>query len=240
MKILLANKFFFLSGGSERVYFQERDFLIDQGVQVLDFSMEGSRNFYSPYSGFFVSNVDYHNPGSFWNKIRQGGDFIHSKEAVERIERLVQKEKPDLAHLHNIYHQISPSIIQVLKKRGVKVVLTLHDGKLICPSYLMLNKGEICTACAGQYFWKTVATRCQNSMSRALLLMLEAYWHKWKGSYELVDLFIAPSMFIAELISRRVPRERIRVLHNGINPDEFIPYHQDEGYGLYFGSLSME
>ena len=70
--------------------------------------------------------------------------------------------------------------------------------------------------------------------------MLEAYWHKWKGSYQLVDRYIAPSRFIADLISRRIPEAKTCVLHNGIDADGINQSIQDEGYALYFGRLSKE
>ncbi|MFH1932099.1 MAG: glycosyltransferase family 4 protein [Pseudomonadota bacterium] len=240
LKVIKCNKFFFLNGGSERVFFQERKFLLNQGVDVVDFSMADPRNFPSHYSPFFISNIDYQGSVSIFSKIKQGAKFVHSKEAVKKIERIVREERPDIAHLHNIYHHLTPSIIPVLKKHGVKIVLTLHDGKLICPSYLMLRRGEICTACEGRYFWKPVTKKCQGSLIRELLLMFEAYWHKWKGNYRLVDLYIAPSRFIAELISRRIPEEKIRVFHNGVDTDGINQSIQDEGYGLYFGRISKE
>ncbi|BBV47039.1 hypothetical protein STW0522CIT27_34790 [Citrobacter portucalensis] len=59
MKVLLVNKFFFIKGGAETVYFQERDMLKQAGVQVIDFSMQHENNFPSDYTDYFVSNVDY-------------------------------------------------------------------------------------------------------------------------------------------------------------------------------------
>ena len=91
MKILLVNKFFFLNGGSERVLFQERSFLLNQGIKVIDFSMEDPRNLPSSYSNYFVSNIDFHASNGILNRIRQGAKFIHSFEAVHKIERLVKK-----------------------------------------------------------------------------------------------------------------------------------------------------
>ena len=82
MKILLANKFFYLNGGSERVFFQERDFLLEQGINVIDFSMDDPRNFQSDYSNFFVSSIDYHNSSSLWKRFKQAAKFIHSFEAI--------------------------------------------------------------------------------------------------------------------------------------------------------------
>jgi glycosyltransferase involved in cell wall biosynthesis len=240
MKILLANKFFHLNGGSERVFFQERDFLRNSGLEVVDFSMRDERNFASPQDEYFIDKIDYNSLSGLAGKLKTALAFIHSGEAVRKIEKLVEKERPDIAHLHNIYHQLTPAIIPVLKRYGVKVVLTLHDYKLICPSYLALDKGKICTACDGASFGKAVSRHCQGSRAQELLLMCEGLWHKWRKSYELVDLFIAPSNFLADLTARRIPREKIAVLPNGIDLDEYRPHYSDQGYGLYFGRLSAE
>ena len=240
MNVLLANKFFFLNGGSERVFSQERNFLLNRGINVVDFSMEDARNFPSDYSTFFVSRIDYYGSMGIWSKLKQGAKFIHSSEAVEKIERIIRRKRPDIAHLHNIYHQLTPSIIPVLKRRGVKVVLTLHDGKLICPSYLMLAGEKPCVACRGRSFWKPLTTHCVGSRGREVLLALEAFWHKWVRSYEQVDLFLSPSRFLAELVSQRVPEEKIRVLHNGVDLSAYPSSSNDDGYALYFGRLSRE
>ena len=240
MKILLANKFFYLNGGSERVFFQERDFLLGKRHAVLDFSMQDDRNFSSPYSDYFVPNIDYHKDRSLSNKISQIGSFIHSNIAVDNVEKLIKWKKPELAHLHNIYHQLTPSIIPALKSNGIKVVLTLHDTKLICPGYLALNNGGICIDCEGRNFLKPFIMNCQNSRSKGLLLAFEAFFHKWKGSYDAVDLFISPSKFLAELTSERIPKDKIRVLNNGIDLNLYQPNFDDEGYVIYFGRLSKE
>ena len=174
------------------------------------------------------------------NKIKYGFKFIHSPEAVYKVEKLVQKEKPGIAHLHNIYHQLTPSIIPLLKKYDVKVVLTLHDGKLICPSYLMLNRGRICTDCADGSFWRPFLKNCQASLPYGLLFSIEAYWHRWVKSYEKADLFITPSHFLKKLVSKRIDPGRIRVLRNGIETSTYSPEWADQGYILYFGRLSRE
>lgn len=240
MKILFANKYFFINGGSERVFFYERKYLLDKGHQVIDFSMHDFRNFPSSFSDYFVSNIDYHNTKGFKEKIKQGASFIHSQEATNKIENLICIEKPQIAHLHNIYHQLTPSIIPILKRQNVKVVLTLHDGKLICPSYTMLNNGKICTICKGKYFWRPLTQNCQKSLTQSALLVAEAFLHKLKKSYDFVDIFIAPSQFMAKLVEARVPPKKIRILLNGIDIHEFTPTYQDNKYGLYFGRLSNE
>lgn len=240
MKIILVNKFFFRNGGSETVFFQEREFLKQQGFQVIDFSMQHPENFRSDYANYFVSNVDYNSSVNTRAKFKSAVSMIHSKEAVKKLESLIETELPDIAHLHNIYHQLTPSIIPQLKKHSVKTVLTLHDGKLCCPSYLMLNGGQICTACASKNFWRPLVENCQKSLTKELLLMFEAYYHKWKKSYENVDLFISPSRYIAGLVSQRIPESKIKVLHNGIDINAYSPTYKDKGYCLFYGRLSKE
>lgn len=240
MKILFANKFFYVNGGSERVFFQERDFLFEKGHKIIDFSMNDIRNFPSLFSEFFIPKVDYNNSDRVFQNIQNAASFIHSSVAVENIEALVAQEQPEIAHLHNIYHQITPSIIPILKNNGVKVVLTLHDYKLVCPSYLALKEGVICDQCQGKSFWKPFTTNCQNSYMQGLLLSMEAMFHKWKKSYDSVDLFLAPSQFMAEMISKRIHPDKIQVLRNGIDTNEYKSNYTDQGYGLYFGRLSKE
>ena len=240
MKVLLVNKFFYLKGGAERVFFQEREFLLKSGITVIDFSMSHQENFASPYSSYFVSFVDYYT-NNLKEKLKYGLKFIYSFEAKKKITSLIKKEKPYITHLHNIHHQLTPSIIHPLKNHGIKVILTLHDGKLICPIYLMLNKEmKPCLECQGKYFYKPFLKNCAGSKLRNFLLMLEAYWHKFFKSYDKVDLFIAPSQFLADVISKRIPREKIVVLRNGIDLNEYKPTSEDEGYVLYFGRLSKE
>lgn len=240
MKVLIVNKFFHTKGGSERVLFQERQFLLDNGHVVVDFSMQDAVNYPSPYAESFVRQIDYQNTHGFLNKAKQAVKFIHSQEAIKKLKHLIDKERPDIAHLHNIYHQITPSIIPLLKRHGIPVVLTLHDSKLICPGYLMLNKGHICQECSGKYFWKPLTLNCQTSRLQGLLLMLEAYWHLLRASYDGVDLFLAPSQFMADLVSQRIPKEKIWIHPNGIDTTISNLTGDDHGYALFVGRISSE
>lgn len=248
MKILLVNKFFYPKGGAETVFFQEREFLRNKGHEVIEFTMNHPDNIRSDYSDYFVRNVDYKKKYDLGivKKITEYSsisiNFVHNRKATHKIRKLIKEEKPDIAHLHNVYHQLTPSIIPVLKKTGIKVALTLHDYKLICPNYLMLTRGAICERCRGKHFWHAIPNQCeQGSYAGSFLLAAEAYWHKWANSYDGVDLFIAPSQFMAEIMTCwRIPKEKMFVLHNGIDVKIFAYTGEDEGYAVYFGRISRE
>jgi len=124
MKVLLANKYFYPKGGAETVFLQERDFLLSAGVDVVDFSMRHENNLPSDFAGSFVKRRDYKdNNSSVFSKISAAVSLMHSREAVKNITRLIEKEQPDILHCHNIYHQLTPSIIRAAKRHGVKVLL---------------------------------------------------------------------------------------------------------------------
>jgi glycosyltransferase involved in cell wall biosynthesis len=243
MKVLIANKFFFANGGSEVVMFQERNFLLGKGIDVIDFSMRDVRNVPSFYADYFVSNQSYANAnGGFLRQVISASKLIHSAEAVRKMGQLIDKEKPDIVHCHNIYHQLTPSIIGAAKRRRVPVVLTLHDYKTVCPVYLRLRDGHVCSSCLGGKFANVIKHRCaEGSLGKSSLLYLEAVIQRLMRNYEKVDLVLAPSQFMADsVISNRFPKERVKLLYNGIDIAEISPSSSTGNYILYFGRLSQE
>ena len=167
----------------------------------------------------------------------------------------MREVKPDIAHLHNICHQISPSILPVLKRHRVPTVQTLHDFKLICPSYRMLSPEGICERCYGGRYYNVIRQRCvKGSLPFSVLICLEAYLHRAIRSYDRVDLFIASSQFYRDkLVSFGVDGRRIRVLPNFVQLDEEVPPLAQtsppapqgfclppSGYALYCGRLGSE
>ncbi len=246
MKILYINKYFWHKGGAETVFFQDREAAIEKGYNVIDFSMKHSRNIDSEQKDFFIKNIEYYESedGQLTRsaKARLLINFIRNNEALSNLRKLISKEKPDLAHLHNIYHQLTPAIIPILKNAGVKVVLTLHDYKLICPNYLMLNKGNICDKCLGGKFYNAAFQKCKDgSIIKGIMLSLEAYWHQWARSYEKADVILAPSNFLANLVKKyRKNIHRVRVLKNGVDIDSLNYSTIDKNYAIYFGRISRE
>lgn len=242
MKILLANKFFFRNGGSETVMFQERDYLLSNGHEVVDFSMLDERNLPSSDEKYFVSNKNYSSGGlAKFNNILNAISFIHSDEAVKNISQLIEQTKPDIVHCHNIYHQLTPSIIGAAKRLGVPVVLTLHDYKPVCPTYNRLRDDKPCSQCLGGDFSQVLRHRCaEGSLGKSALLYAEATVQRYKKSYEQVHTFIAPSRYMQMSMAHRVPASRIKLLYNGIDVNEVKGTGVDEGYVLYLGRLVRE
>lgn len=244
MKVLLANKFFFRNGGSEAVMFHEREFLLASGVQVVDFSMADPRNLPSLHSDSFVENQSYGNESDrhLGSQMRAALKLIHSSEAVSKIGALIDRTEPDLVHCHNIYHQLTPSIIGAAKRRGVPVVLTLHDSKPVCPTYLRLRNGKPCSDCLERGFSRVLVNRCaEGSFAKSAVLYAEAVIQRLLGSYEKLDAIIAPSEFMrASVSTRRFSQQELTVIHNGVDTRMVSPSDEDANYVLFMGRLSSE
>ncbi|HEX6791981.1 MAG TPA: glycosyltransferase, partial [Candidatus Krumholzibacteria bacterium] len=149
MIILQANKFFHERGGSERYLFALSRALASRGHEVLHFAMAHPDNAPSPQGRYFVPQRDYASPAWRPASVRSVFEFIRSPQAARCLDRLLAERRPDVAHLHNIYHQLTPSIIERLAARRIPVVMTLHDYKLVCPSYTMFARGAPCYRCRG-------------------------------------------------------------------------------------------
>ncbi|MDD5342704.1 MAG: glycosyltransferase [Patescibacteria group bacterium] len=242
MKVLLINKFYFLKGGAEKQFFDLKEMLERHGHQVVVFSMQHENNLPSPYSKYFVSKVDFEKVRWDWQGLRTAARMFYSFEARRKLGRLIKEERPDICHIHNIYHQISPSILSVLKRRNIPVVQTLHDYKLLCPHYSMYSHGQICERSKGYNYFACAFHRCvKNSYVASFLAAFEMYFHKMLRIYEdNVDLFISPSQFLIKKVREwDLPVIEINHLANFIKLENH-PAYETGDYLLYYGRLSEE
>ena len=242
MKVLAANKYYFVKGGAERYFFELNRILEARGHTVVPFAMQHEQNEATPFAEYFVSYEAFDESDGLAARARAAARILYSREAKKRIEALVDGTGPDVAHLHNIAHQLSPSVLYGLKSRGVPVVQTLHDFKLVCPNYQMFVRGATCERCATWRYYNAVLNRCmRDSVTSSALVAAEAYVHKLFGSYARnVDLFVAPSRQLrARMIAHGVDEDRIVHLPYSIALEQYEPRYESDGYGVYVGRLSV-
>lgn len=64
--------------------------------------------------------------------------YIDNSAARNALSERLQVFDPDVVHLHNFYHALSPGILAELaayrRRRPLRVVMTAHDYHLICPN----------------------------------------------------------------------------------------------------------
>ena len=244
MKILVCNKFYRPVGGPETIVLDTVRELETLGHDVIPFAMAHPDNADSKYAEYFVPNVDYNAEGGKGpgKQLREAANIIYSREARRNIEKLIADTRPDLAHVHNIYHQLSPSILAPIKEAGIPTILTLHDYKLLCANMLLLTHGRVCEKCAGRKFHHAVLNKCvKDSYGSSLVCCIEETLHRALKIYERnVDLFVSPSRFLkGKLVEHgRLKEDQIAVLPNYADTQSLVPDFQPGAYGLFVGHLS--
>ncbi len=194
------------------------------------------------WQDYFVSYYELEQKHSLKDKLKIVSRFFYNLEAKRKIRRLINDFQPEVAHVHNIYHHLSPSILRELKKNKIPVVMTLHDYKLICPNYNLFVRGRIWERSKPRRYYRCFLDRCvKDSYFKSLICTLEAYFHYIFGFWRQVDIFISPSRFLADKFKEFDFRGDIRVVPNPLLDDLPSPEEVgDEDYFLYFGRLSPE
>jgi glycosyltransferase involved in cell wall biosynthesis len=242
MRILYCNKYNFTFSGTEAYMFGAMELMRSKGHSVALFSMADPRGEATPYDRHFVPHKDFKNQEGMFHKARLAAQAIYSLEARQKIRGMIAEFRPDVAHVRNIYHHLSPSILWELKAQKIPAVYHINDFKVLCPNYNLVSRGEICEACRGEAYWNMLKEKCYPGIAARVTLVAEAYLHKRLGTYhECVNCFLAPSRFV-----------RDKFVEHGWDPAKFevLPHFQpinpisernaENAPLLYFGRLSKE
>lgn len=243
MKILIVNKFLYRKGGDAISALDTGELLSSKGHDVMFWGMNHPSNLDYPYKKYFVPYVDYYNTRGINSRIKLALNILYSYEAKSKIEALIKKEKPDIVHLHNFAHQISPSILHAFKKYDIPVVMTMHDYKLVCPIYTMTLNGRPCERCKDGKFYQCFINRCNdNSSVKSFINMVEMYLHhNILKIYDLVNILISPSVFLKLECEKMGLKKEVEYLPNFIDTKDFVPSSAStDSYIVYFGRLSKE
>jgi glycosyltransferase involved in cell wall biosynthesis len=226
MKIVVIHNAYQRPGGEDVVVAAETTLLRERGHQVVT---------------YFRSNHELDG----LSKPRQlllVKDIIHSDHSKRDVRKLLEREEPDLVHVHNTFMMISPSLYEACSDLGFPVVQTLHNFRLLCPGWTLARKGQVCEECIDRGLWRSVLHGCYRDshlMSAAVALMLQV--HRFRGTWDdRVDSYITLSDFARrKFIQGGLPAAKIRVKPNFVAPD---PGEREKpgDYALFVGRLSHE
>ncbi len=193
-----------------------------------------------PNRRMFVSYADLNGERKQLRRTRIALNVVYSLEAKKKLREVILAEKPDIVHLHNFAHQISPSILPVLKELNIPTIMTMHDFKLACGAYGLSFNGKFCEKCSGGRYYQCFLNKCiKNSMTKSLLITLEMYLHhRILHSYDQIKMFISPSLFLKEKLRELGFHGPTVHLPNFIKVDKYEPaYGAQENSIVYFGRL---
>jgi glycosyltransferase involved in cell wall biosynthesis len=143
--------------------------------------------------------------------------YLDNASARRALDAKLRAFEPDVVHLHNWYHVLSPGILDTLAqhkhRRPMRVVMTAHDYHLVCP-----NAG----GCWFRWFGGTresideqrlsltsIATRRwdERTIVHSWLKAAQHAWnYRWHKRQRVIDLVLCPSRFVERLLaSTRLP-----------------------------------
>lgn len=245
MKVLLIDVYNYNKGGAETVCFNTGKMLEEHGHKVVYFTLKWENNNPSPYSRYFPESKETRSGTlrQFKNVI----NYFYHFEAARKMEELVKDEKPDIAHIHLIWGQITPSIFPVLKKYRIPILFTVHDYRMVCPAYTFRDgSGRICEDCKGRYFYKCFThTCCKGSKIMSAVMAAEQYFRNcFFNPAQYIDGFLYVSGFAKSIQEEYMPALKDVpniTLYNFSNSIAGKPKGAVKSkYFLFFGRLSYE
>ncbi len=251
MRILLVNTYHYNRGGASVYTLNLADLLRSKGHEIYHFAMKHPQSLPCPETEeYWPENIEYpellkrKTPRNICRVLRR---TINNAEAAEGIRGLIEEKGPfDIAHLNNILHHITPSILDPLNKAKIPIVWTLHDYSLICPNTNFINNrtGELCSKCikGGLSFIHAPLSRCKKgSFAASLMAAIEAWIHRLKKVTGNVDKFISPSAFLMErFMEAGFDGDKFEVLPCFVWFGEERTKVKPSNYALYAGRLSPE
>jgi len=242
VNILMVHKYWWPKAGAENYVLGLTRMLEAAGHTVVPFAMSHPNNLPTPYARYFPSEVEFRGPRRPLSDLGRAARVLWSREARARLEQLLAATPIDVAHLHNIAHQLSPSILGPLARRGIPIVHTAHDYKLLCPVYTFRTEGAVCERCKGGRYWNAVTHRCNaGSLALSATSAAEAALHRALGSYRKVHVFHAPSLFLmAKLVEHGIARERIAFVPHYVDTTAYRATPPTGDTALFAGRLSEE
>lgn len=245
MRVLCINNHEQVGGGSERVYQGTVRLLLEAGHDVATISC-GAEAFDSRTESVLLPLNGYIDRRSVLQTTLNLGRYVYWPRAASALTELVERFKPDVAHLHIFYGQLSSSILPALKKLGVPTVMTVHEYRMLCPvSTLYTPSLGICERCAHGNYGHAVMQRCnRGQVGASAMSALEATVRDLRFNYlDYIDRFLMVSRFCLDKHVQYRPdmKSRSAVLQNFVAASESAGQADPaDRVVLYAGRLSAE
>lgn len=228
MTILMVHNFH-RSGapsGDDAVFRNEIELLKSKGYEVIIYK----RNNDELFSTHFIK------------KIPMWFQALWSLKSYINIKKIIQKEKPDVVHFHNIFPLISPSGYDACREMNIPVVQTLHDFRFLCPIAFFFRNGRICEECPEKGFWNCIRHRCfRNSRFQSAIASFIFWFHKKFNTWlRKIDLFIClTESQRKKFIEYGFPADKIIIKPNFFSQNLRLSPNFGN-YAVFIGRLSPE
>ena len=172
---------------------------------------------------------------AFW-----GG--VYNLSAYREMRRLIEKDRPDVVHVHSVYPMFSPSILVACRRKNVPVVMTVHSHNLTCPTWYHLYKGRVCEDCVGGHEYRCVIKNCRNNILESSAYALRSsVARRFRLFHDNVSVLIALTPFAkAKLVQAGFREDQVAVVPNPGSVREAAADPSAGKYVAFAGRISSE
>jgi glycosyltransferase involved in cell wall biosynthesis len=163
-----------------------------------------------------------------------------SPRTARELDALLERERPDVALVQNVFPLLSPSLYRALAGR-VPIVQLVFNYRLLCPNAQLYTEGAICERCVPGNTTHAVIHRCYRR-SRVYSAWYAAIvgLHRAAGTWHLIDRFVVPDRFLAaKLAEGGLPADRMRINTNPFDVGGFEPAPPGD-YALFVGRFAPQ
>ena len=122
MKVLFVHNFYQQPGGEDKVFCEEVKMLRTRGHTVNEFTVHNDE--VDSLSRWSLARK------TFWNNA-----------IYQELRETIRCDRPDVVHFHNTFPLVSPAGYYAAHDEGVRVVQTLHNYRLMCPTGDAISQG---------------------------------------------------------------------------------------------------
>jgi glycosyltransferase involved in cell wall biosynthesis len=224
MRVAIFHNRYIHRGGEDSVVDMEAELLRKAGHEVHPFIVDSREAI----------------AGSVAGALRAGLRARWNPAVYERAGEFLERTGADVGHVHNFFPLLSPAVHAAIGDRGIPLVQTLHNYRLLCANGMFLRRGRPCEDCVERGPWNAVRHGCyRGSRLQTVVWAEQAALHRRRGTWQRVDLFATPSAFArSKLLAAGLPPERVVVKGNPVaDPGE--PSFGGRG-AVFVGRLSRE
>lgn len=215
------------SSGDDVIFRKEAELLRRKGHKVIQ---------YNP------SNDEFDDGGPL-KKLSTVLQIPWSFSSARRIRKIVREEKPDIAHVHNFFPLISPSVYHTLKAEGIPIVQTLHDFRFLCSMAFFMRGGRICEECRDGSVFKSIRYGCfKNSRLQSIPVALMLKLHQALNTFKnKIDAYICLTESQKKIFSDSGFAEEKLFIKPNFVEDTFDGNGNGRGdYAVFIGRLGEE
>jgi glycosyltransferase involved in cell wall biosynthesis len=173
--------------------------------------------------------------------LRTALGMMYSPDRKREVTELIERFKPDLIHVHNVYPALGPAVHLAAAEAAVPLVMTVHNYRLRCPNGYRFTEGAVCNRCMKGVYAHAMLHRCFPSVKQSAAYASALWVHRFLVRLSSkVAAFLTPSGFVCDwLVREGIEASRVSVVPNFVESRSEANARVGE-YGVYIGRLSSE